>query len=161
MEVKETAATPTPTAPAATAEAAQPEVDPSLVRKIEKGAEAFGTAIGLGFDALTINWIKKGKLDGKAGKLMGGIGGAFSIYGGVSEGIKDVKCWSHPDNKRKWDDAVRIAGDATQVASGGILMASIKKGPKAMLTGVVTGMAASVVKLVGKLGDDLPSNACQ
>lgn len=152
--------TPVNTQPAAPAEPAA-ELDPSLVRKIEKGADAFGTAIGLGFDALTIKWINSGKLSGKAGKIMGGVGGVFSVAGGIQDGYKDVKCWSHPENTRKWDDAVRIAGDATQVASGGILLASIKKGPKAMLTGVITGMAASVVKLAGKLADDLPSNACQ
>lgn len=159
MEATPTA--PTPTAPQAPAAAEEAQLDPSVIRKIEKGAEAVGTAIGLGFDVLSIKWIKSGKLNGKAGKIMGGIGGAFSILGGVSDGYKDIKCWKHPDNNRKIDDVARIAGDATQVAAGGIMMASIKKGPKALLTGVITGMAASALKLAGNLADDLPSNACQ
>lgn len=140
----------------------QTELDPKRQRKIEKGAEAVGDAVGMGIDGMMVRTIVKTGAVGPTMRILGPIGGAYTMYGGATDFYKDAKCVSHPQNNRKWDDFLRLWGDGAEVLGGGALaVGAATLQPEIAVPGLVVGIIGSGLKLVGKLADDTPRNACQ
>lgn len=140
----------------------KPEIDPKLQRKIENGAEAFGTAVGMGIDGMMVRAIAKGAIGPTTLRVLGPIGGAWTMYGGATDYYKDAKCVSHPENTRKWDDFLRLWGDGAEILGGGALVVGAATlQPEIAVPGIVVGMVGSGLKLAGKLADDTSPNACQ
>lgn len=139
-----------------------PTLSPGAQRNIEKGADAFGTAVGMGLDVMLVKAVAKGTIGPTTMKILGPIGGAWQMAGGATDYYNDAKCVSHPQNNRKWDDFLRLWGDGAEVLGGGaLLVGGATLQPEIAVPGIVVGMIGSGLKLVGKLADDTPPNACQ
>jgi hypothetical protein len=144
---------------AAPAAPAPGEPTPEQMKLFAKIGATIGAAVGgllnYGFYRKAASLIAAGKPVGAAlGKVAPMIGAAFGTWGLVKKVTVD---WNQKDNHNKWDDCIRIAGDALQIAGG---IAALVPGI-GLLPGLAMQLASVGVNWVGEMFNDSvtpPSN---
>ncbi|MBM3274903.1 MAG: hypothetical protein FJZ00_07105, partial [Candidatus Sericytochromatia bacterium] len=135
------------------------EPTPEQVKLFAKVGATIGAGVGAllnyGFYRKAANLIAAGKPVGAAlGKFAPMIGAAIGTWALVKKVTVD---WNQKDNHNKWDDCIRIAGDALQIAGGiAALVPAI-----GLLPGLAMQLASVGVNWVGEMFNDSvtpPSN---
>lgn len=153
-------AVPDASQPPRTVEPSRDRVSLSAPSREEQAAIRRGHRIGVGigaglstlFNGITLRQAAKVVAAGKpAGFLLGKLTPALSSgFAGYSLYERFRKGFDGPSNARKWDDALRVAGDAIQVGGGVVAFVPAV----GLVPGMVAITAGTLVTALGDLFDD-------